>query len=498
MSSPLTTTAVAIQPFTSHCHSPIPCASLTVTAPPGSSLLNVTGTERYNATAAGAPADGVDICDVKVYLTHGDAGDEVLIEVWLPLDDWNGRFQATGGGGFVPGLFDGVLPLEGLAGFGLGVADGYATACTDAGVNLEGDPSSWFNSTQLVNNFVYLSYHETAVVGKQITAQFYGKQPMYSYFVGCSQGGREGYSEAQRYPDDYDGIMAAAPGIFFDRVLPAMAWPLVVTNQVPGSASSCILGAITTASVIACDLLDGAADGLIGDPRLCHFDAVSQVGERVDCDNSTITITAEHAQVWNSIRKGISTKNGTELWYNRQPGADFSAPISFPPATQWIQDFIVGDPSFDVDQVTPGDMPGYYFESVAKNDMPWATDNPDLSAFKRAGGKLLTWHGWADEYVFPEGTVEYWERVADIFGEAETDEFYRVFMAPGVGHCLGGDGPAVTDALAVLVEWVENGNAPDTLPASGNGQSRNICKHPKRLQYKGEGEAADASSWTCV
>ncbi|KAI0154166.1 tannase and feruloyl esterase [Xylariaceae sp. FL1272] len=478
MSSHLANAAVTVEQYnlgSSHHHNPIPCSSLTVTPPPGSSLLNVTGTERFNATAIGAPAGGVDICDVKVYLTHGDAGDE-----------------------FIPGFFEGVAPVDGLSGFGLGIAEGYATACTDAGVNLEGDPSTWFHSTQLVKNFVYVSYHETAVVGKQVTAQFYGKQPKYSYFIGCSQGGRHGYSEAQRYPDDYDGIMAAAPAISHDRLASAIAWPLIVTNQVSGSASSCILRAITRASVVACDLLDGAADGIIGDPRLCNFDAVSQVGKKADCDNSTVTITTDQAEIWNSIRKGISTSNGTQLWYDLQPGADFSALPSFVPATQWIQDFIEGEPSFDVDQITPGDMPRYFYESVEKNHIPWATDNPDLSAFKKAGGKLLTWHGWADEYIFPGATIEYWQRVAEIFGESETDEFYRVFMAPGAGHCLGGNGPAVTHPLAVLVDWVENGNAPDTLPASGNGQTRNVCKHPKRLQYKGEGEAADASSWICV
>ncbi|KAI1324486.1 feruloyl esterase B [Xylariaceae sp. FL0255] len=478
--------------------SQVACASLDVTPPPGSSVLNITGTERYGATAVGAPEGGVDICDVKIYLTHGNAGDEVLIEIWLPLNGWNGRFQATGGGGFIPGWFEGFAPVDGLSGFGLGVAEGYATACTDAGVSLEGDPSSWFDSAQLVDNFVYLAYHETAIVGKQVTAQFYGEQPQYSYFVGCSQGGRHGYSEAQRYPEGYDGIMAAAPAVSLDRAAVALGWPYVVTNQVPGSASACILRTITNASIAACDLLDGAADGLISDPRLCHFDALSQVGAKANCEDGPITITQEFAEMWNNIRKGITTPNGTKLWYDLQPGTDFSALPGFEPAKDWIRDFLQGDPSFDVGSMKPSDMARYIDESMAKRHVPWATDNPDLSAFKKSGGKLLTWHGWADEYIFPGGTLDYWQRVVEMSSEAETDEFYRIFIAPGAGHYLGGIGPQIMSPLAVLVDWVENGNAPETLPAAGNGQTRNVCKHPKRLHYKGDGDTSDASSWECV
>ncbi|KAI1416463.1 tannase and feruloyl esterase [Hypoxylon sp. FL1857] len=477
-----------------------PCSSLTVTPPEGASVINVTGTERYNVTYDGptynGPSGSVNICDVEVYLTHGDAGDAVRFAIYLPLEGWNGRWQGTGGGGFAAGGFDFELVPA--------VASGYSAGATDAGVGLDGNTDVWYNSTQLVENFVYLSLHEMTVIGKELSEKFYGRKPEYSYWFGCSTGGRQGMSEAQRYPEDYDGIFAGAPAINWDKITMADYWPLAVQNQNGEPVPLCKLSAIGNASVDACDLLDGAADGLISNPVKCKFDAKSVVGMEVQCDgNVTTTITESDANVWNKIRDGPTDEKGNFLWYGLQPGANYQTQAIQPGfliSIQWIADFLLRHPGLDVSDIKQDEFVDLFHKSVSEFGNLWGTDNPDLSAYRARGGKILTWHGWADDLISPLGTLDYWKRVVDLAGgEKETDEFYRVFMAPGLGHCGQGPGPQIpTDNLAPLVEWVEKGKAPETILFSGNGQSRNICKFPKELEYRGSGNVSDAASWECV
>ncbi|KAI0829500.1 tannase and feruloyl esterase [Hypoxylon sp. FL0890] len=477
-----------------------PCSSLTVTPPDGATLINVTATERYNVTYDGATYNGVggpvDICDVEVYLTHGDAGDAVRFAIYLPLNGWNGRWQGTGGGGFAAGGFDfEMVPAA---------TNGYSTGSTDAGVGLDGNTDVWYNSTQLVKNFVYLSFHEMTVMGKDLSEKFYGRKPEYSYWFGCSTGGRQGMSEAQRYPEDYDGIFAGAPAINWDKITVADYWPIAVQNQGDEPVPLCKLSAIANASINACDLLDGAADGLISNPLKCEFDAKSVVGMKVQCDsNATTNVTESDATVWNKIRDGLKDERGNFLWYGLQPGTDLlnqAVPPGFLISRQWISDFLLRSPGLDVSDIKQDELVDLFHQSVSEFGELWGTDNPDLSAYRKRGGKILTWHGWSDDLIAPQGTLDYWQRVVDLAGgEKATDEFYRVFMAPGLGHCGGGPGPQIpTDNLAPLVEWVEKGKAPETILFSGNGQSRNICKFPKELEYSGSGNVSDAASWKCV
>ncbi|KAI1144472.1 tannase and feruloyl esterase [Hypoxylon sp. FL0543] len=478
-----------------------PCSSLKVTPPDGASLINATATERYNVTYDGPTYNGVagsvDICDVEVFLTHGDAGDAVRFAIYLPLTGWNGRWQGTGGGGFAAGSFDFELVSA--------VTSGYSAGSTDAGVNLAGDTDVWYNSTQLVENFVHLSFHEMTVLGKDLSEKFYGRKPEYSYWFGCSTGGRQGMSEAQRYPEDYDGVFAGAPAINWDRITIADYWPVAVQRQLGDAVPLCKLGAIGNASVRACDLLDGAADGLISNPLKCAFDAKSVVGMEVQCDGNatTTTISERDATVWNKIRDGFTDEKGDLLWYGLQPGTNLqnqAVPPGFLIALQWISDFLLRSPGLDLSYIKQRELVDLFHQSVSEFGPLWGTDDPDLSAFRARGGKILTWHGWADDLISPLGTLDYWRRVADLAGgEAATDEFYRVFMAPGLGHCGMGPGPQMpTDNLAPLVAWVEKGEAPETILFAGNGQSRNICKWPRELQYRGSGNVSDAASWKCV
>ncbi|KAI2627704.1 putative esterase [Hypoxylon sp. NC1633] len=477
------------------------CSELTVTPPKGASLINITATERYGVTYEGPTYNGVagvvDICDVEVYLTHGNAGDAVRFAIYLPLDKskWNGRWQGTGGGGFAAGEFDFELVSA--------VTSGYSAGATDAGVNQAGDTDVWYNSTQLIQNFVHLSFHEMTILGKDLSEKYYGKKPKYSYWFGCSTGGRQGMSEAQRYPEDYDGIFAGAPAINWGKFVVSEYWPVTAQNQGGDPVPYCKLSAITNASISACDKLDGAADGLISNPLKCKFDAKSVVGKKVQCDGSTTTITERDATVWNKIRDGFKDEKGKPLWYGLEPGADYQALAiqpSFIIPKQWIADFLLRNPGADVSDIKQDQLVDLFHQSQSEFAALWETDNPDLSAYRAHGGKILTWHGWADQLITPLGTLDYWKRVVEkAGGEKKTDEFYRVFMAPGLAHCGGGAGPQIPqDTLAPLVEWVEMGKAPETILFSGNGQSRNICKFPKELEYSGHGNVSDAASWKCV
>lgn len=485
------------------CHTS--CTSLKLNeTPAGTSLINITATERHNVTVEGTRfnatgvVSNINFCDVQIYLTHGNTGDEVRIALWLPLNGWNGRFMGTGGGGFNAGSFDPALAE--------GVESGFATAATDAGVGLTNDPGPWANSTQLITNFVHLSVHEMTVVGKSLAASFYGQEAAYSYWHGCSQGGRQGYVEALLYPEDYDGISANAPAINWDRLFPGFLWPYLQQLQQPLAA--CKQAAITTQSIAACDLLDEGADGLISHPPDCNFDAQSIVGEEAAGCDSDKTITAEEAAAWNSIRAGPKDEDGKPIWYGMQPGSDLSfvtlAP--FQPAEQWLKYFILKDPEYNISSLTKEQYLAAFATSTAEFGKLWGSPDADLSPFKARGGKLITFHGWADQSIPGESTIEYWNRVGEALGAVSADsagdlvnEFYRLFMAPGVGHCANfGYGPGPLYVVESLVKWVEEGIAPDTLEAGGFGQTRNLCHYPQQLKYKGAGKLEDAESWTCI
>ncbi|ERS96217.1 hypothetical protein HMPREF1624_07126 [Sporothrix schenckii ATCC 58251] len=522
----------------------------------------------------------VSLCDVNVTLTHGNTRDRVRVQVWLPLGEgsdgaasasaWNGRFQATGGSGFQAGLFDAAL--------GPAVADGYAAASTDAGVGTMGSFPVQANTTsaltqQLFTNFASLSVHEMAVVGKALVEQLYGKPAAHSYFTGCSTGGRQGYMEAQRYPADFDGILAASPAINWDRLLAAMLWPFsALQQQFPlqpdGSGTKvppCVLDAFQGGVVSACDALDGVTDGIVTQPGACKFDPTTLVGKAVACSSAqgggggggggqrgqngsatSVTITNAHAAVFSKILAGPASPDGKALWYGLLPGAspttlasttqNGTAPFSL--AATWLNNFVLAlnDPrsnfsSFgasmpaahnrlakkSADTTAVANVQAYtniFQQSQSLFDVQIGTDNPDLRAFQAAGGKLLSWHGLADQLVFPNGTLDYLQRTIDLLDANAVDSFYRVFVAPGVQHCGGGPGAAPSDPLASLVQWVENNKAPDTLPArkaaaaasnstvAANSTSaaitRNLCRYPQMMVYGGSGDGSQADNWKCV
>lgn len=463
----------------------------------------------------------LNFCNVSVALTHPGENDTEFISVWLPPHQgWNRRYTATGGGGIAAGYdFNMVAPL----------AAGFATSSSEAGLSLNHtvDPQtgSWALNEDgspneaLFVNFGWRSIHDMSVASKDLIKQFYGIDPQYSYWSGCSQGGRQGYAAAAKYPKDFDGILAASPSLGEEYVGPATFWPVVVMHNEGEIVPSCVFDRYQSAIVEKCDPLDGATDGLISDYDLLRscpkeFDSSSLVGTVVPCGPvGNITISDRHATIVRKILEGPRKSDGTELWFGTAPGANFSGvagtiyhngkwiPRPFPPGAAWLKSVIVPKMA----DITKMSYAEYFdaFDKSVKLGGPYIGDEYlDLSAFKSAGGKLLSWVGLADQYIPPSHLLHFHDDVAEkLGGEAAVDEFYRVFTAPGVGHCIGGRGPQPVQPMLALVDWVERGKAPETLAArtifrGAQEMTRDLCKYPKRPVYK-QGDLYRSASFKC-
>jgi hypothetical protein len=466
-----------------------------------------------DTTVAAAVADPGDAttpasCRVTLTVTHPPAGDAVTVWVYLPQSGWNGRFQAVGGGGFRGGSPESLLPA---------LRDGYAAAATDAG-NPAGTGTFALRADRTLNwpvieDFGYRGVHDMTVTAKAVIGAFYGSGPEYSYWNGCSTGGRQGLMEAQRYPDDYDGVLAGAPVINYSRMQIAQMWGQVVMLEEDNPVAPCKFEAALKATVAACDTVgDGVVDGVIGDPLGCSFDLGSLVGTPTPCGD----ITALDVEVMRRIAEGPRTQDGQFLWYGQAPGTPYAGlndvvevdgqlvgqPFQYD--LWWIGLFLAQDPNWDWRTLTYAGYEALFQQSIEMYSAVFSADDPDLSAFAGHGGKVLLWHGAADFGVPFQGTVDYYERVQATLGRGQTDQFLRLFLAPGVGHCRGGVGPQPTGQFEALVDWVEHGNAPRTLTAEAVDaqgtvvQTRPLCAYPKVARLVAQGDPADAGSYRCV
>ncbi|KAK5464558.1 hypothetical protein LTS15_001120 [Exophiala xenobiotica] len=457
----------------------------------------------------------VSFCQVNVSLTHPGTGDLVLNQVWLPLTGWNGIFLGVGGGGYVAGSWSSLAPA---------IQRGYAAVSTDAGhrSNDSGDATSWaLVSDGNVNQYLLLDFasrsvHDMTVLGKAVTTSFYGSKPKFSYWQGCSTGGRQGMMEAQRYPDDYDGIVAAAPAVNWNDFTPAQQWPFTVMNHENYAPPQCEFDAVNAAAIAACDALDGVEDGIIAAPGLCNFDPASLIGKTYSCDSdgSQRQFSNKTATVVKKIWQGPVTANGSSAWYGILPGTNFSSlaptetfgngttiPQPFEISDSWYRNFLFKDPNYNTSNISYAQFPALTHQSHQEYDSVMGTADPDLSAFKARGGKMLTWQGLADNLIMPNGTMHYYDQVAAL--DPAVGDFYRVFFAPGVGHCGGGSGPVPVDILMALRGWVENGTAPGQLegassyPINGTIRKQNLCPYPSVSKYAGSGDPAQAASYAC-
>jgi len=452
-----------------------PCETLTNVALPNTTIDSVV-----------TNADGS--CRITATVTHPPSGDRVKIFIALPMKGWNGRFEGTGGGGFSGG---GPFGLRGP------VRQGFAAGATDTGhEGMNGsfglDANGRLNWQGIEDN-AYLGIHDMTVVGKALTKAFYGKAPRYSYFVGFSTGGRQGLMEAQRYPEDYDGIVSGCPAINWHKFVVASLWPQVVMASSSNRVSTAKLRAATAAAIAACDAMDGVTDGLIDDPSRCSYGPEALVGTQVGDSK----FTEADADVIRKIWEGPRAQDGSFLWYGLSRGADLSMlagarPFSIP--MDWVRYFLVQDPKWDISSLTPAEFERLFRQAAEEYGAVFGTDNPDLSRFRDHGGKVIIMHGQADQLIMTEGTIDYYKRVMQQMGGREKVlPFARLFLIPGAGHGNGGVGNGGTDAV---VRWVEEGVAPEKLINRGqNGRTRPLFPYPAVAKYKGTGSTDDADNF---
>lgn len=486
---------------------------------PGTQLLSITAEEKHNFTSVplfpGFPkASGLNFCEVKVYITHPGTDDKVLVRTLLPLEDWNGRFLGTGGGGWATGFDDTIL--------GPAIKAGFAGSETDGGHYTNPQDASWALNADgtinwtLLHNFATKSLADQIQVGKSITEQYFGVAPHHSYWDGCSQGGRQGYQIAQSYPDLLDGIHAYAPALHLVDFGMASYWPQVVMNQENTLMSQCEFRAFMVETIEECDILDGVRDGIIEDPTVCTFNPDTLVGTKFECDGKEVEITQKMANVVRKIWEGPRTSLGQPLGHGYAHGTPMNwvADVTinaegvrssnpFGVASTYIQNLLLKNPSYNISSLSYAEYQGLYAYSTEQYGWLLNTDKADLTAFRNSGGKLLTWHGINDQIIPYQNTLKYRERVELMMGGSRAvDDFYRLFLAPGVLHCGQGAGPKPTSSLDALVQWVEKGEPPEILEAEtetprGERLTRDLCPYPKKTKYMGVGDGFRASSWAC-
>ncbi|GAA0549992.1 feruloyl esterase [Rhizomicrobium palustre] len=420
---------------------------------------------------------------------------EIKVEVWLP-DIWNQRFEAVGNGGLTGGInFPSMADV---------MRSGFATASTDTGHET---PTGFFDSSWVkghpdrVENFGHRAHHLMAMNAKKIIAAYYGTGPKKSYYTGCSSGGWQGLTEAQRYPEDYDGIVAGAPAINFVRLQAnafALAWR---ARQIPNSdIPYAKLSLIAKAQIAQCDAQDGVKDGFITDPRQCKFDWSKLLCKK---DGGTECLTKAQIARAKTLYGPQRTPKAQKLYPGKPLGILANAPVEYPAGSDPLETLMLPQAlkekpkwtatSFDPDRDLPalGKELGPILNST----------NPDLSAFKARGGKLIMYHGWADNVLSPYNSIDYAANVTKKTPGAEN--FLRLFMVPSMGHCGGGEGPNSFDSNSAIVNWVEKSEAPDVLIATHTGadggvtMTRPLCAEPKVAVYKGEGSTNDAANFIC-
>jgi hypothetical protein len=455
--------------------------------------------------------------------TKSTSDSDIKIEVWLPVSGWNNKLLGLGNGGFA-----GLIDYLNLA---MAMSEGYAATATDAGHTGSPVDAAWAaGHPEKVVDFGHRGIHEMTRVAKTVAAEFYGRAPRRSYFHGCSDGGREALMEAQRYPDDYDGILAGAPASHWTALLTTAVWHTRALTLDPASfIPPAKIPAIASAVNAACDTLDGVKDGILTDPRRCRFDpATIQCKTGEDADTC---LTAPQAVALRQVYEGPRDAAGRRIFPGYLPGAEEGGDgwvtwiTGKQPNTSLMAMFgnayfshmVHGNPQWDYREfVLEADLRAAIEKTAQTLD---ATD-PNLAAFRARAGKLILYHGWQDPAIPAESTTDYYESVVARLGQRETESFVRLYMAPGVQHCADGPGPdafgqagdwssddAARSLRVALEQWVERDTAPVTIIASKyTGEelaqratmTRPLCPYPQEATFKGTGDPDDAASFSCV
>ncbi|OLC41849.1 MAG: feruloyl esterase [Acidobacteria bacterium 13_1_40CM_65_14] len=432
-------------------------------------------------------------CRVAATLTPTTDSD-IKVEVWMPAAGWNGKFLAVGNGGWAGSI---SYPAMGEA-----LRRGYATSSTDTG-HSGGSGRFALGHPEKLIDYAYRSEHEMTVKAKAIIAAYYGEGPKLSYWNGCSAGGKQGLKEAQRFPEDFNGIIAGAPAAdWTGRAAASLRVAQAVHRDEASDIPPAKYPVVRAAVLDACDALDGVKDGVIENPRGCKFDP--KVLECKSADTSTCLTRSQVETARTIYASAINPKTGREIT-GLEPGSELgwatwagAQPLGI--SSDHFKYVVFADPNWDYRTFN------FERDIVRAEQIDADTVNaldPNLKPFFDRGGKLLQYHGWSDPQISPGNSVQYYKRVSErIGGPDKIHGSYRLFMVPGMGHCGGGEGPSSFDMVSALEQWVEHGRAPDQIPASRvrDGKvdrTRPLCPYPQVATYKGTGNTDDAASFVC-
>lgn len=486
------------------------CAALAATA-----IADVQITQASAVAASTQPSASIRVAHCRV---RGVIGKETHFVLLLP-DDWNRRFFMGGGGGFAGAVEDMARTS---------INAGYATVGTDAGHQANAVSAGWaLRNRDRVVDYGYLAVHRTAEVAKELIRAYYGSSPVRSYFYGCSNGGREALMEAQRFPADFDGIVAQAPAADFTAIAASFIRNLKAQFPTGDFSAPAItqanLDLVQSRVLAACDARDGVRDSILDDPRGCHF----QLASIPSCPNDvgapeclTTTQRSALAQVYAPVVIGGRTvypgqplgneaeAGGWSLWItgvnadltagtrNEAPSVQAAFGIEF------FKYMVFADSAWDY---TRYDLARWEADTRDAASLLNAT-NPDLSAFKARGGKLILAHGWSDPALNALATINYYMAVTA--RDPAAPNYVRLFMMPGVLHCAGGPGCDMVDWYTAIADWVERGKAPEKIiagktpsatatAATALPRTRPLCPYPKHAVYGGRGSTDDASNYSC-
>jgi tannase/feruloyl esterase len=487
-------------------------------------LANTTITAAQSV-AAGSFGSGAAFKDLPAFcrvtgVIKPTSDSEIKFEVWMPASGWNGKFQGVGNGGFA-----GSISQAALAG---PLMRGYATASTDTG-HSGGDASWALGHPEKIIDYGHRGVHEMTEKAKAIINAFYGAGPKHSYFASCSNGGRQALMEAQRYPNDYDGLIAGAPANYFTQTLTGFAWNMQAMMVDPASyIPSSKLKAIEAAALTACDARDGVTDGVIDDPVDCRFDPAVLLCKGAESD---ACLTEKQVAALKKIYSGPRNSKGEMIvpgflpggetgpagWTIWITGAEPTRAAQFFFASQTERNMIHNDPAWDIKSFNLDQDSKLAEDKLAP--ILNATDT-NLKAFKARGGKLILYHGWSDAALPPTNTIHYFNEVTAKMGRREVDSFMRLYMVPGMQHCGGGPGTdsfgafvnavpadAQHDLTVAIERWVEAGVAPNEIiaskrqsndPKSAVTRTRPLCPYPLVARYKDSGSTDDAANFVCA
>ena len=477
-----------------------------------------------SASSAVVPASLGNAAFCSVHLLYGTTATEnINIVIALPLSAadggsgglqgaWSGRTQGLGGGGctgisaFAPSQLGPVNTGYVISGTDLGHVGGDCTP----GVNADGTYNFEF-----IEDFIRIAIKQQILFSKLVASEYYGLRPVHNYWNGCSTGGRQGYLLAQELGDELDGILAAAPAIYWTRFQTAQMWgQIIMKEMVGGPISVPKLAQVQASAIAACDANDGVVDNIIDDPRSCTFKAEANICGAPKAP-ATNCLTAAEAAAVDKIWDGPRNAKGDKIWFGLDPGSDFIILDGPTPFSLGVIQFQWDEHDLNFSWTT---VPSSGYPQVAQDGSRNIADVTDtfgaLDEFKAHGGKLLTWVGANDQFIYPRGVINYYRQMASRYSRngkpdfTNLQSFYRLFRAPSVGHCgiaipiaPNADGGTVpVDPFGALVDWVEHGKAPDTLLAAGGNvptRQRPLCPYPQTAIYNGSGNPDVASSWHC-